>query len=39
MHTTHEGNYTAIKLPRKGNSKAKKINKKTIQFVEVIKHS
>jgi len=24
MHTIHESNYTAIKLPRNGNSKAKK---------------
>jgi len=23
MHTTHESNYTLIKLPRNGNSKAK----------------
>jgi len=23
MHTIHESNYTVIKLPRKGNSKAK----------------
>jgi len=28
MHTIHENNYTVIKLPRNGNSKAKKINKK-----------
>ena len=27
IHTIHEGNYTVIKLPRNGNSKAKKINK------------
>jgi len=28
MHTTHESNYTVMKLPRNGNSKTKKINKK-----------
>jgi len=40
MHTIHESNYTVIKLPRNGNSKAKKINKKkTIQLVEVINHN
>jgi len=25
MHTIHESNYTVIKLPRDGNSKAKKL--------------
>jgi len=41
MHTIDESNCTVTKLPRSGNSKAKKINKrnKTIQFIEVIKHS
>jgi len=41
-HTIHESNYAAIKLPRNGNSKANKLNNKTIktvQFIEVIKHS
>jgi len=28
MHTIFESNYTVIKQPRHGNSKAKKINKK-----------
>jgi len=28
MHITHESNHTVAKLPRNGNSKAKKINKK-----------
>jgi len=28
MHIIHKGNYTAIKLPRNGNSKAEKFNKK-----------
>jgi len=27
MHTIHESNYTAIKLPRNGNSKRKIMNK------------
>jgi len=38
MHIMHECNYMIIKLPRNGNSKAKKLTK-TIQFVEVIRHS
>jgi len=32
-HTIHESNYTVIKLPRNGNSKAKKLTKQTIQFI------
>jgi len=36
MYTIREGNYTVIKLSRNWNSKSKKINKRTIQFVEVI---
>jgi len=32
MHTIHQRKYTVMKLPRNVNSKAKKINKKTIQF-------
>jgi len=39
IRTIHESNYTVIKLPRNANSKAKKINKKTIHFIEVIKHN
>jgi len=31
--------YTVIKQPSDGNSKAKKINKKSIPFVEVGKHN
>jgi len=39
MHTIHDGYYTVVKLPRNGNSEAKKINRRTNQFVEVIKYS
>ena len=39
MHTIHENNYALIKLPRNGNSKAKKFNKKNIQFIEIIMHN
>jgi len=35
MHTIHESNYTATKLPRKRNRKAKKIN----HCFFVIKHN
>jgi len=38
VHTIHESSYTVIKLPRNDNSKAKKINKNTIQFIEIVKH-
>jgi len=38
MHTIHESNYTIIKLPRNGNSKAKMISKKQFSLLEVIKH-
>jgi len=34
MHTIHESIYAVIKLPRNGNSKAKKINKK-IRCIEI----
>jgi len=37
MHTILESNYTFIKLPRNGNSKAKNNQQKTIQFIEVLK--
>jgi len=39
MRTFNENNYTAIKLSRNGNSKAKNNNEKTIQFTEVVKHN
>jgi len=39
IHTIHECNYTVMKLPRNGNSKAKNINRKTIQLIEAIKHN
>jgi len=38
MHTIHESNYTAIKLPRNGNSKAKNNYEKQFSL-EVIKHN
>jgi len=38
IHTIHESNYTVIKLPCNGNSKAKK-QQSTIQFIEVTKHN
>jgi len=39
MHTIQESNYTVIKLPRNGNSTAKKINKNRIQFTGIVKHN
>jgi len=40
MHTTHERNYTVMKQPGNGNSRAKNYTcRKTIQFIEVIKHN
>jgi len=38
-HTIHESNCTVIKQPRNGYSKTKKINRKTVQFTEVVKHN
>jgi len=35
MHTIHEGNYTVIKLPRDGNSKAKKNHKKQFSLCKL----
>jgi len=32
----HEGNYTVLKLPRNGNCKTKKINKKQFSFWKLI---
>jgi len=39
MLTFNENNRMVIKLPSNGNSKAKNNNEKTIQFIEVTKHS
>ena len=35
MHTIHESNYAVIKLPRSGNSKAKKINEKQLSLLKL----
>jgi len=39
MHTIHESNYTVMKLSSNENSQTKTINKKTIQFIDAIKHN
>jgi len=38
MHISHESYYAIIEQRSDGNSKAKKINKKTFPFIEVGKH-
>jgi len=39
MHTFHDSYYIVIKQPSDGDSKAKKVNQKTIPFIDVCKHN